>query len=65
VPAALGGFAAAESARDVWLAANRAVRGGSWFLCFLLPAAKRPILGATGVVTRPGGIFTGWMRAFC
>jgi putative amide transporter protein len=64
VPVALGGFAAAESARDLWMAANWAAWGVLWLLYFLLLAAKKPILRATGIVTLLTGILTGWLPGF-
>lgn len=64
VPVALGGFAAAESVRDVWVAASWAVWGVLWLLYFLLLALKKPIQRITGIVTLLTGILTGWLPGF-
>lgn len=64
VPVALGGFAAAESLRDAWLAVCWAVWGVLWLLYFFLLALKKPIQRTTGIVTLVTGILTGWLPGF-
>ena len=64
VPVALGGFAAAQSVRDAWVATAWAVWAGLWLLYFLLLALKWPIQRTTGLATLATGILTGWLPGY-
>lgn len=64
VPVFLRGMGGADSATEIWLAANWAVWGMLWFMYFMLLALRRPIQRQTAWATLLTGIFTGWLPGF-